>query len=190
MPRSETTFKNQDFVETNPKTETEHQLSADSNKVLCHKVLCHKDISKHIHDVTKPIITSDDVVFNHKQFLDESKYVSSQGNDNSVELSDKKEILIERSKKDISIERSKVLSDKNDIPIEREIFVDDKTDISNGSEEPLTDISIKGASIDQSDIWIEQKEIIGPTFHRNDSFNKAVNGEEEEGDEDKKSVIH
>ena len=185
MPRSETTFENQDFVETKThRNETELQLSADSNKVLC-----HKDISKQIHDVTKPIITSDDVVHKHKQVLEESistHFVASYGNDNSVELSDKK---------DISIERSKVLSDKTEIPVKEEIFFDGKTDISIGSEEPLsdkTDISIKDASKvkDPSDSWIEHKELIGPTFHRNDSFNKAVNGEEEEGDEDKKSVIH
>ena len=160
MPRSETTsFQNQDFVETKThKNKTELQLSADSNKVLC-----HKDISKQIHDVTKPIITSDDVVFKHKQVLEESistHFVASYGNDNSVELSDKK---------DISIERSKVLSDKTDI----------STEVTDASK-------VK----DKSDSWIEHKEIIGPTFHRNDSFNKAVNGEEEEGDEDKKSVIH
>ena len=187
MPRSETTsFENQDFVETNHKNETELQLSADSNKVLCHKF-----ISKHSHDVTKPIITSDDVVFKNKHVLEEpisTHFVASYGNDNSVELSDKK---------DISIERSKVLSDKTDISIKREKFVDGKTDISIGSVEPLsdkTDISTEVTDAskvkDKSDSWIEHKEIIGPTFHRNDSFNKAVNGEEEEGDEDKKSVIH
>ena len=185
MPRSETTsFENQDFVETNHKSETELQLSADSNKVLCHKF-----ISKHSHDVTKPIITTDDVVFKNKHVLEEpisTHFVASYGNDNSVELSDKK---------DISIERSKVLSDKTEIPIKRESFFGDKTDISIGSEEPLsdkTDISIKDTLEvkDPSDSWIEHKETIGPTFHRNDSFNKAVNGEEEEGDEDKKSVIH
>ena len=42
----------------------------------------------------------------------------------------------------------------------------------------------------KSDISKQAKDVSGPTFHRNDSFNKAVNGLEEEIEEvdDKKSV--
>ena len=47
-----------------------------------------------------------------------------------------------------------------------------------------------GNKVDEKDV-LERGFGFGPTFHRNDSFNKAVNGEEEEeeeNEEEKKSV--